>query len=159
MRLPSEIEAQQFAIMLEAGLPAHDAIVYFSDGLEASEVGLMAAKWPRSAAVRRASAALKPRKWQEMSLEEKLKDAIDYHYTTLAYVLRSNHYGEADSATKSKLDEARKAIEARLAGTAGKTTEITKFFDDLAAGRIASLGAATQRRSTALQPPAARKIN
>ena len=137
--LPTSEQAIQFAVMLEAGVPPSDAVLYFLS--EPTDIAVAANKWPRCAAVRKALMSLQSKPWEKMSLEEKMTNALDYHYTTLAYVLRSNHYGEVDQATKSKLDAARVAIESKLAGTAGKTDALTRFFDDLAAGRVKALAA------------------
>jgi hypothetical protein len=66
-----------------------------------------------------------------MSLDEMCRYALDRHYSQLAYLLHSEHYGEADQPRKAKLDTARSALEAKLAGMAGKTNALEQFLMDM----------------------------
>lgn len=135
-RYPTPEEAQAFAVMLQAGLPASDAMCYFTDSSDPVVVSQMVQNWQRSRAVKAAIRSMMGRNWQDMSPEERLKTALDKHYTDLAYMLWSRHYLEADGAMKGKLDSARTAIEAKLAGQAGRTDALTRFFDDIQSGRL-----------------------
>lgn len=135
-RYPTPEEADAFALMLQSGLPAGDAICYFTDSSDPVVVGQMVQNWQRSRLVKKAIRQLMGKNWQDMTPEEKLKTAIDKHYTDLAYMLWSRHYLEADAGMKGKLDSARTAIEAKLAGQAGRTDALTRFFDDISSGRL-----------------------
>lgn len=133
---PNDQQALEFAIMLQAGLPATEAILYFIDADDPNEVRMVLNKWQRSAAVKRASASLMKRPWQLMNLDERISTALDQHYSSLAYILFSRNYVEASQTEKSKLDTARQALEAKVAGTAGKSDALSRFYDDLSSGRI-----------------------
>jgi hypothetical protein len=136
MTTPTPELALQFAIMVNAGLPPSEAILYFSASEDPRELAEMTRAWQRSREVRRAMASLMQRSWTDMSLQERCQAALDQHYTQLAYLLYSSHYAEAQQADKTKLDTARQAIEAKLAGTAGKGDALSQFFDDIRAQRI-----------------------
>ncbi len=126
--------ARQFAIMLQAGLPAREAILYFVESEDPTEQAAQCQRWLRSRLVRSAMADLMRKPWQSMSLDERCRYALDQHYSQLAYLLHSNHYGEAQPADKAKLDTARQAIESKLAGMAGKTDALSQFLLDLKTG-------------------------
>jgi hypothetical protein len=123
--------ALQFAVMLQAGLPPADAILYFTDSDDSREIQDQLRKWMSSRLVRQATATLMKRPWDKMSLDERCRYALDQHYSQLAYILHSEHYGEADPPRKAKLDTARQAIEAKLAGMAGKTDALSQFLLDM----------------------------
>jgi hypothetical protein len=71
-----------------------------------------------------------------MSLEDRMRTALDQHYNSLAYFLYSHNYTEANSSDKPKIDTARQAIEAKLAGQAGKLDALSQFFDDISTGKV-----------------------
>lgn len=135
MAVLGEDTALQFAILLHAGLPASEAILYFTESEDPAEVAAQLGRWLRSKTVRLASASLMQKSWQKMSLDERCRYALDQHYSQLAYLLHSQHYGEVEPATKSKLDTARTAIEAKLAGMAGKSDSLSQFLDALKSGQ------------------------
>lgn len=137
MGSPDKDQALQFAIMLKAGLPASEAILYFADGeTDPREIADMLQVWTRSRAVKAAITQLYGKAWTDMTLEEQMTNARDTHYSQLAYLLFSNHYGEVGPGDQAKLDKARAAIEARLAGTAGKGDALSRFFEDINSGRV-----------------------
>jgi hypothetical protein len=136
MSLPTEEQASQFAVMVHAGLPPSEAVQYFVTTEDPKELNELTRKWQRSRLVGRALSALMGKAWQAMSLEERCRYALDQHYSQLAYILYSNHYAEAALPDKNKLDTARTAIEAKLAGTAGKGDALSQFFDDVRSGRV-----------------------
>jgi hypothetical protein len=134
--LPSEDQAKQFCIMLQAGLPASQAILYFTETSDPGELAGTLKAWMRSRVVRKAQQELMGKSWQQMSLEERIKTALDQHYAGLAYLLFSTNYVEAGSVEKGKLDSARVALEAKMAGTAGKTDALSQFFADINSGKV-----------------------
>lgn len=133
---PTPEQASAFAVMLHAGLPAGEAILYFSDFIDAAEAAAAVAVWQRSMLVRKALQALIGKPWATMTLGERMQCALDQHYSQLAHFLHSHHYSEMGPADKAKADSARVALEAKVAGTAGKTDALTRFFDDLQAGKL-----------------------
>jgi hypothetical protein len=134
--LPSQDQAFQFATMLRAGLPAEQAILYFLSDSDPVIITATLSKWQRSRAVGQAVKALEGKEWTEMSLDEMLNASLAQHYRTLAFLLYSTNYITANQGEKSKLDSARQAIEAKIAGTAGKVDALSAFYDDLRTGKI-----------------------
>lgn len=137
--LPSDDQAFQFCVMLQAGLPSSEAIRYFVESDDPGELATLLRKWRHCAAVQRAQKKLQGKSWIDMSLEEKLRAGLDMAYASMAFVLYSTNYSEATSQEKAKLDTARQAIEAKLAGTAGSQDPMSRFLADLQAGKFASI--------------------
>lgn len=137
---PTDEQALQFALMLQAGLPASEAILYFVETSDPAEMAMILRNWSKSAAVKRAMAKLMSKPWAEMSLAERMNAALDQHYNSLAYLLYSVNYIEASSSDKGKLDTARGALESKLAGTAGKESPLDRFFSDLNSGKLKLAG-------------------
>ena len=133
---PTEDQARSFAIMLQAGLPAGEAMLYFTDSQDPAEIHALTDKWLRSRLVKQATLALMKKSWQDMNLDEKIKYALDLHYAQLAYFLYSNHYAEVEQQGKAKLDTARTALETKLAGRAGQGNELERFFADVRSGAV-----------------------
>lgn len=140
MTKPTSDQAFDFALIIQAGMPAADAIRYFTDSTDSRELAEMVHSWQTSQEVQRAQLKLMGKKWQDMSLEERIKTGLDQHYNSLAYLLFSHNYVEATVTDKAKLDSARTALEAKLAGTAGKTDALSRFLDDVSSGRVRMAG-------------------
>lgn len=117
--------------MLSSGLPAEQAIQYFTESADPAEISAMLAKWQRSRSVQRAQVALMGKAWQEMSLDEKCETGLNQTYAGQAYLLFSVNYISASPAEKAKLDTARATLEARKAGTSGKMNALEQFFEDV----------------------------
>ena len=122
--------------MLQAGLPASEAILYFTETSDPQELAHMLRKWMTSKAVKEATSQLLGKSWTEMTLEEKIKTATDNHYAQLAYFLFSHNYSDLGQVDKAKADTARQALEAKLAGVAGKGDALSQFFHDINTGKI-----------------------
>lgn len=137
MTLPTDEQAQQFAIMLKAGLPASQAILYFINSDDPLEINQTLSKWVRSRAVARAQTTLMGKTWQEMTLEEQIDTSLKQHYASLAFLLFSTNYLEANASDKQKLDSARVALEQKQAGTAGKLDPLSQFYADISSGKLA----------------------
>lgn len=133
---PTADQARAFAIMLQAGVPASDAIRYFTDSAEPSELAHMLKEWTSSRAVALATRAIEGTAWEDLSLEQKCSRARDLHYAGLAYYLYRTHYAEVGPTDQAKLDKARAAVDAFLAGRAGSSDPLTEFFEDLKSGRL-----------------------
>lgn len=134
--LPTDDDALQFCIMLQAGLPPEQAICYFTDSPDPADVALLLSKWMRCRAVKRAQQRLLGKSWQEMTLEERVETGLTYHYNSLAYLLFSQNYSSVGPADKAKLDSARNALEQKKAGTAGQGDALSRFMDDLRTGKV-----------------------
>jgi hypothetical protein len=134
--LPSPDEALQFCIMLQAGLPAEQAILYFTDSTDPGDIAALLGKWTRSRSVKAAQQTLLGKGWQEMTLEERIDCGLNYHYNSLAFLLFSTNYSSVGPTDKAKLDSARQALEAKKAGTAGQGDALSRFMDDFRAGKL-----------------------
>jgi hypothetical protein len=133
---PSKDQAFQFAVMLQAGLPAQDAILYFTDEIDDHVLEVLLREWLSSRAVNAASLSLNGKPWNEMSLDEKIRTSLDLTYSSMAYFLLTHNYGTLGRDDKAKADSARAALEAKLAGTAGKGDALSEFFADLRADKL-----------------------
>lgn len=143
MTNPTDEQAIQFCIMLGAGLPASQAILYFipeDQRLDPSEIAAMLVVWQKARSTSKAQSKLLGKSWQDMTLDERIKNALDHHYNTLAYLLFSTHYAEVGPTDKGKLDSARQALESKMAGTSGQTSPMSQFFEDIKTGRIKLAG-------------------
>lgn len=135
---PSASEALQFALMLKAGLPTSDAIVYFfPEDFPAAELEAEHQRWRKSKVVAKACEKVQGRPWVEMTLDQQIQFSIDKHYAEMAYYLYSHNYSELQGADKTKADTCRVALEAKLAGMAGKLDALSSFFADLKSGKVA----------------------
>jgi hypothetical protein len=132
-------EALQFVIMLSAGLPPEQAILYFTDETDPGAIATLLNKWLRSRAVKSAQRTLLGKNWQDMTLEERIDNGLNYHYNSLAYLLFSTSYLSVGPADKAKLDSARQALEAKKAGTAGQGDALSRFMDDFRSGKLAKV--------------------
>ena len=135
-QLPSDSQAAEFAIMVQSGLPAEQAILYFVQAESPDEVNAWAVRWQNSSAVNKATLKLMKKRWQDMSTQEKMDYALDLHYAQLSTMLLSHNYITASAMEKAKMDDARKSIEAKNAGLAGQQGGLEMFYADLRAGKI-----------------------
>lgn len=127
---PSKEQALQFAILLQAGLPAEHAILYFAESDDPGEIALLLSKWTRSRTVAEAQRSLLGKNWQEMTTEEMCDVALDQSYRSMAYLLWTTNYVTANQGEKAKIDTARTALEAKKAGTAGKIDPLFAFIEE-----------------------------
>lgn len=129
--------AFQFAIMLGAGLPSNEAIQYFVEpDQDPRSIREMHDRWTRSKQVKEAIVELQGKPWQSMTLDEQIRTGIDKNYREMAYFLYSRNYVELAGPDKAKADTCRTALEAKLAGMAGKTDSLSRFFDDIQKGVV-----------------------
>ena len=78
--------------------------------------------------------------WQEMSLEERIHFSIDKHYSEMAYFLYSHNYSQLVGTDRQKADICRQALEAKIAGTAGKMGPLEQFWADIKTGKVTLKG-------------------
>ncbi len=132
--LPTEDEAMQFAVMLTAGMPPEEAIVYF---FEDKDNALAAQpRWLSASTVKAAIKKLQGKSWQHMTADEKIQLALDKHYTELAYFLYSRNYVNLQGQDKAKADTCRTTLEVKQAGLAGKMEPLAVFWNDVKSGKV-----------------------
>src|SRR3990167_1242496 len=124
---PTRSEALQYALMLGSGMPPLDILTYFYPDLAPIDLKGELDRWNRSHNVRAAILAQMGRAWQDMTLDERIAFAIDKHYSEMAYFLYSHNYAQLVGADKQKADTCRQALEAKLAGMAGKMGPLEAF--------------------------------
>lgn len=134
--LPDDTQATEFAVMLHSGLPPQSAILYFVELDSPEAVAMWSQRWQNCRAVNIATAKLMGGRWQDKTVDEQMDYALTLHYRQLATTLITYNYLDASLPEKGKLDDARKAIEAKKAGTAGQQGALETFYADLKAGRI-----------------------
>jgi len=138
---PTKLEAQQFALMVQSGLPQKDVIQYFFPDETDSKVLLGILKeWLQAPTVATATLQLMGKAWQEMTNEERILFAIDKHYNEMATFLYSHNYCELVGNDRQKADICRAALEAKIAGTAGKLGPIESFWHDIKTGKVKLAG-------------------
>lgn len=133
---PSDDQAFQFAIILSSGIPPREAIPYFYPDTPPEDFPAILKLWFKSAAVSAAIEKVQGKRWQEMSLEERVKYAIEKQYSEMAYFLYSRNYAEITGSDKQKADTCRTTLEAKLAGMAGKMNSLEQFYADMASGKV-----------------------
>ena len=57
--------------------------------------------------------------------------SLQKHYNELSYFLWTTNYGECSGSDRNKADTCRQAIEAKVAGMAGRESPLTRFYHDL----------------------------
>lgn len=131
---PTKEEAYQLAVMLSSGMPASDAFSYFLDDETRADVFAVQKyqdNWLKSTALGKAVVELQGSPWQDMTLEQRVKYAVDKHYAEMAYYLYSHNYAELTGADKTKADTCRAVLEAKLAGLAGKVDPLSKLYQEM----------------------------
>jgi len=126
-------EAEAFAQMVLAGAPVDEAVRYFwDDGVSDEVLVWCVERWPQQAevrvAIRRFTGGVS---WHEMEDPNRLDAALKKHYNELAYFLWTTNYVECDGQSKVKADTCRQAIEAKVAGMAGRESPLAQFYHDL----------------------------
>lgn len=129
----NEFEAQQFALLQLSGVPAYEAVGFFLPSAATEEAREKAAlDLPRQPEVAKAMQRLSGGKpWQELRSEERINLAIEKHYAEMAYFLWTHNYAELSGPDKMKADTCRQALEAKLAGTAGKGNALDRFYESV----------------------------
>ena len=126
-------EAKELASMILSGAPVGEAVRYFRVA-ELPEETLIACVelWPVQPEVLQ---ALEQQTggvpWHQLTDDQRLDISIRKHYNEMAYFLWTTNYTECDGASKLKSDTCRQAIEAKVAGMAGKESPLASFYHDL----------------------------
>lgn len=134
---PTRDDADKFVLILSTGMPSWQAIQYFAEeGTTKDQLQDLHNRWIRSKAVADAIKRSQGKSWEEMTLHERMTKAIDKQYTEMAYFLCANNYNDLTGADRAKADTCRAALEAKVAGLAGKMDALSRFFDDVVANRV-----------------------
>jgi hypothetical protein len=137
--VPTQDQAQQFAVMLHVGLPPTQAILYFLPdelGSDAEIVAKARQLWLQSPRVQAEYEKQIGGKWESMTLDQRIRVSLDKHYSEKAYFLFAHNFSELSGADLSKAQEARKVLEAKQAGTSGKLDPLAQFWDDLKTNKV-----------------------
>ena len=131
--LLSPEEADQFALLLLAGMPALIVVkCFFPPSTSEGLLKAAAQEMPKQPTVQAALVRLTGgTPWQRLRPEERLELALKKHYAEMAYFLWTQNYQEAQGADKAKADTCRAALEAKLAGTAGKGNALERLYEEL----------------------------
>lgn len=126
-------EAEQFAQIVLSGAPVPEAVRYFWDVELAPETAAAyEAAWPVQADVLAALERLAGgAPWHRLPDAGRMDAALRKHYNELAYFLWTTNYTECVGADKLKADTCRVAIEAKVAGMAGRESPLAQFYHDL----------------------------
>lgn len=134
---PTREQADHFALMLASGMPSMEVMSYFlPESSGPQEIEFAHNRWVRSKEIQAAILRLQGKAWQELPLEDRIRLAIERHYSEMAYFLYTHNYGSLSGSEKQKADTCRQALEAKIAGMAGKMDAITRFWDDVQSGKI-----------------------
>lgn len=144
---PTAEQAEQFALMLQAGLPAAEALLYFlpeeqREQADPGQVALWAKKWANSKAVAKAMVGLQQGEWSALDPKRRIELALEKHYNEMAYFLYTHNYVDLNAALdRAKADTCRVALEAKLAGLSGSTNALAAFWQDVSSGKLTLAGA------------------
>tara|TARA_R110002020_G_scaffold391113_2_gene601510 strand:- start:804 stop:1202 length:399 start_codon:yes stop_codon:yes gene_type:complete len=120
-------------MMVLSGVPVGEAVRHFCDAEEEDDrLAGYAERWPVQdevvAAVRRLNGDAV---WHELTDSTRLDVSLKKHYNEMAYFLWSTNYVELEGSAKVKADTCRAAIEAKVAGMAGKESPLAAFYHNL----------------------------
>ena len=126
-------ESVEFASMVLSGAPVAEVVPYFCVDGASEEVLLQCEEcWPMQPSVLAAietQSGGKP--WHKLGDDGRLDVSLRKHYNEMAYFLWTTNYAACDGASKLKADTCRAAIEAKVAGMAGKESPLSRFYHDL----------------------------
>jgi hypothetical protein len=126
-------EAKELASMILSGAPVGEAVRYFlPEGVSEDDLLEAEEQWPMQTAVIRAlEQQTGGTSWHRLGDDQRLDLSLRKHYNEMAYFLWTTNYTECDGASKMKSDTCRQAIEAKVAGMAGKESPLASFYHDL----------------------------
>jgi hypothetical protein len=129
----TKTESEQFAMMVLSGVPVLEAVQYFCDQETSAEtVESCRIHWPVQESVLSAVRRLNGGDvWHQMTDEKRMDTSLKKHYNEMAYFLYSTNYMDLEGSAKTKADTCRSAIEAKVAGMAGKESPLAAFYHDL----------------------------
>lgn len=134
--LVSVEEALQFALMISSGMPPMEAICYFYPEQPPDTLNLILKSWMGSKEVSRALLDIQGAPWQDLDLAARVAFAVDKAYSEMAYYIYSHNYVLLNGDQKSKYETCLKSLEAKLAGTAGKTNPLSDWWNDVRTGKV-----------------------
>lgn len=119
--------AHELALMLHAGLEPFDALHYILPDIDSERLISVAKLWAKSAALFDAVNELNGGAWQTLEPQKRYEIALDKHYAELARFLYTRSYADLVGKEFDKAVEARRALEAKIAGRSGSDDPLTKF--------------------------------
>ena len=132
MRTLTQQEAEQFVMMVLSGAPVSEVVRYFWDEpLSDEELLVYEEAWPSQPEVLVVMERMTGGTWHRMSDEKRLDASLAKHYNEMAYFLWTTNYASSAGADKLKADTCRQAIEAKVAGMAGRESPLAQFYHDL----------------------------
>jgi hypothetical protein len=133
MRTLTRKEAEQFVMMVLSGAPIPEVVRYFCDeSMSDEELLAYEELWPTQREVLAAmERTMGGEAWHKLSDEQRLDVSLKKHYNEMAYVLWTTNYADITGAQKLKADTCRQAIEAKVAGMAGRESPLAQFYHDL----------------------------
>jgi|TARA_R110002020_G_scaffold15542_3_gene55205 hypothetical protein len=132
MRRLTKQEAEQFVMMVLSGAPVSEVVRYFWDEpLSDEELLVYEEAWPSQPEVLAVMERMTGGTWHRMSDEQRLDASLSKHYNEMAYFLWTTNYASSAGADKLKADTCRQAIEAKVAGMAGRESPLAQFYHDL----------------------------
>lgn len=136
MRHLNDFEADSFALMILAGATVTDACAYFIEGPSPEHrepfIQEAAETWPEQPEVLDAiKRHMGGAEWHKLTDSERVELAMRKHYNEMAYFLYTHNYAELGGNDKLKADTCRQALEAKLAGMAGKQDPLRQFYLDM----------------------------
>jgi len=133
-RILNKREAEEFASIIVSGAPIAEAVHYFVGEQPVTEEDLLTYEetWPLQDHVVEALRTMTGGEpWNRMTDTQRLDVSLVKHYNEMAYFLWTTNYAECDGGTKMKADTCRQAIEAKVAGMAGRESPLAQFYHDL----------------------------
>jgi len=127
------MEAMQFAQIVLSGAPVAEAVRYFwPDDIDDEDALTCESVWPLQPEVLAALETLSGgAPWHQLKDDARLDVSLRKHYNEMAYFLWTTNYTECLGADKLKADTCRQAIEAKVAGMAGRESPLASFYHDL----------------------------
>lgn len=117
--MPTPAQAAKFVKLLNAGVPALDAIRYVLPQIADADCDARLALWSTSTALADANAQTTGGAWEDLDPDVRIALALDKHHAELAYFLYTHRFDSStDPSTARKMEEARTALAAQQKGNA-----------------------------------------
>ena len=126
-------EAAEFATMVLSGAPVAEIVRYFWD-IEVPDEVLLGCEdqWPvQQEVVAAVRLQMGGDSWHRLTDAQRLDVSLRKHYNEMAYFLWTTNFAESEGGAKLKADTCRQAIEAKVAGMAGRESPLASFYHDL----------------------------
>ena len=119
--------AAELAAFLHAGMSAAEALIYLLPGVDPDTVERTAIRWSRHPLVLEAVASLNGGLWHRLEDDTKIGVALRKHRIECAHFLMTHRLDEATGVGITKIEMARKVLEAFTAGGLDPADPLTAF--------------------------------